>query len=187
MKRCDEAHGLPNFAALDVAKGICHRTKELVLADAEHCEHCVAIQKCKFCVHFVAGDQYLGTCDAVPSQADDVSGPDHRDLRQVRRCGYGESVVENAQRRTPRGLIFDIQGHSIHDGPGARTLVFLSGCPFRCTWCSNPEGLLLASAAHVQVTVLQELPGALRARMSQGRGAAIGEWRATHRLRSQSM
>jgi glycyl-radical enzyme activating protein len=42
-----------------------------------------------------------------------------------------------------KGLIFDIQGHSIHDGPGTRTLVFLSGCPLRCSWCSNPEGLLL--------------------------------------------
>ncbi len=43
----------------------------------------------------------------------------------------------------PRGLIFDIQGHSITDGPGTRTLVFMSGCPLRCKWCSNPEGLLL--------------------------------------------
>ena len=42
-----------------------------------------------------------------------------------------------------KGLIFDIQGHSIYDGPGTRTLVFLSGCPLRCQWCSNPEGLLL--------------------------------------------
>jgi pyruvate formate lyase activating enzyme len=40
------------------------------------------------------------------------------------------------------GLIFDIQGHSVHDGPGCRTLVFLGGCPLRCFWCSNPEGLL---------------------------------------------
>lgn len=39
-----------------------------------------------------------------------------------------------------RGLIFDIQGFSVHDGPGARTLVFLSGCPMRCAWCANPEG-----------------------------------------------
>lgn len=39
-----------------------------------------------------------------------------------------------------RGLIFDIQGFSVHDGPGARTLVFLTGCPMRCTWCANPEG-----------------------------------------------
>jgi pyruvate formate lyase activating enzyme len=40
-----------------------------------------------------------------------------------------------------RGLIFDIQGFSVHDGPGCRTLVFLSGCPLRCRWCANPEGL----------------------------------------------
>ncbi len=44
---------------------------------------------------------------------------------------------------TLQGLIFDIQGHSIHDGPGSRTLVFLSGCPLHCAWCCNPEGLLL--------------------------------------------
>lgn len=41
-----------------------------------------------------------------------------------------------------RGLIFDIQGYSVHDGSGCRTLVFLSGCPLRCAWCANPEGQL---------------------------------------------
>ncbi len=39
------------------------------------------------------------------------------------------------------GLIFDIQGHSVHDGPGTRTTVFLAGCPLNCIWCCNPEGL----------------------------------------------
>ncbi len=39
-----------------------------------------------------------------------------------------------------KGLIFDIQGYSVHDGPGCRTLVFLKGCPLDCAWCSNPEG-----------------------------------------------
>ena len=39
-----------------------------------------------------------------------------------------------------RALIFDIQGFSVHDGPGGRTLVFFKGCPLRCTWCCNPEG-----------------------------------------------
>jgi len=38
------------------------------------------------------------------------------------------------------GIIFDIQGFSIFDGPGCRTVVFLKGCPLRCGWCSNPEG-----------------------------------------------
>lgn len=37
-------------------------------------------------------------------------------------------------------LIFDIQGFSVHDGPGGRTLIFFKGCPLNCTWCSNPEG-----------------------------------------------
>lgn len=40
-----------------------------------------------------------------------------------------------------RGTIFDIKELSIHDGPGSRVTVFLKGCPLRCFWCHNPEGL----------------------------------------------
>jgi pyruvate formate lyase activating enzyme len=39
------------------------------------------------------------------------------------------------------GMIFDIRRFSIHDGDGIRTTVFLKGCPLRCRWCQNPEGL----------------------------------------------
>ena len=39
------------------------------------------------------------------------------------------------------GTVFDIQRFSVHDGPGIRTTVFLKGCPLRCLWCHNPEGL----------------------------------------------
>ena len=39
------------------------------------------------------------------------------------------------------GTIFDIKEFSIHDGPGPRITVFLKGCPLRCLWCHNPEGL----------------------------------------------
>lgn len=39
----------------------------------------------------------------------------------------------------PRGLVFNVQGFSVHDGPGIRTMVFMKGCPLRCRWCSNPE------------------------------------------------
>lgn len=39
------------------------------------------------------------------------------------------------------GSVFNIQKFSIHDGPGIRTTVFLKGCPLRCKWCHNPEGL----------------------------------------------
>lgn len=40
-----------------------------------------------------------------------------------------------------KGLVFNIQGYSIHDGPGIRTTVFMKGCPLRCKWCANPESI----------------------------------------------
>ncbi len=38
-------------------------------------------------------------------------------------------------------MITNIQGFSIHDGPGIRTVVFFKGCPLSCQWCANPECL----------------------------------------------
>lgn len=40
-----------------------------------------------------------------------------------------------------KARIFHVQKYSIYDGPGIRTLIFFKGCPLRCLWCSNPEGL----------------------------------------------
>ena len=51
-----------------------------------------------------------------------------------------EGALSMADRAT-KGWIFDIQRASIHDGPGIRTTVFLKGCPLRCVWCHNPEGI----------------------------------------------
>ncbi len=39
------------------------------------------------------------------------------------------------------GIVFDINEFAVHDGPGIRTTVFLKGCPLKCKWCHNPEGL----------------------------------------------
>ena len=39
------------------------------------------------------------------------------------------------------GTIFDFKEFAVHDGPGLRVAVFLKGCPLRCVWCHNPEGL----------------------------------------------
>lgn len=38
-----------------------------------------------------------------------------------------------------KGLIFNIQKFSLHDGPGIRSVVFFKGCPLQCFWCANPE------------------------------------------------
>ena len=43
-----------------------------------------------------------------------------------------------------KGTIFDMKEFTVHDGPGPRITVFLKGCPLRCRWCHNPEGLLAA-------------------------------------------
>jgi len=53
------------------------------------------------------------------------------ETHNTNRPGEDESV---------RGLIFNIQKFSLHDGSGIRTLVFLKGCPLTCKWCANPEG-----------------------------------------------
>lgn len=39
------------------------------------------------------------------------------------------------------GVVFDIKEFAVYDGPGIRTTVFMKGCPLRCRWCHNPEGL----------------------------------------------
>ncbi|MGV8983446.1 choline TMA-lyase-activating enzyme [Clostridium sp.] len=40
-----------------------------------------------------------------------------------------------------KAMIFNVQKYNVYDGPGVRTLVFFKGCPLRCKWCANPEGL----------------------------------------------
>ena len=39
------------------------------------------------------------------------------------------------------GYIFEIKRFAVHDGDGIRTTVFFKGCPLRCVWCHNPEGI----------------------------------------------
>jgi pyruvate formate lyase activating enzyme len=43
-----------------------------------------------------------------------------------------------------QGYLFDIKRYAIHDGPGIRVALFLQGCPLRCWWCHNPEGMRTA-------------------------------------------
>ena len=46
--------------------------------------------------------------------------------------------IDNMKQAT----VFSIEEFSVYDGPGIRTTVFFKGCPMRCNWCHNPEGLL---------------------------------------------
>lgn len=55
---------------------------------------------------------------------------------QRRQCLTVPGALEDVM-----GRIFEVQRFSIHDGPGIRTTVFLQGCPLRCLWCHNPEGM----------------------------------------------
>ncbi len=51
-----------------------------------------------------------------------------------------------------KAMITDIKRFAVHDGDGIRTTVFFKGCPMRCLWCHNQEGLIretqLAFYAH---------------------------------------
>ena len=39
------------------------------------------------------------------------------------------------------GRILSMEEFEVNDGPGIRKAVFLKGCPLRCVWCHNPEGI----------------------------------------------
>jgi len=58
-----------NYAPVDVVKGICHRTKDLIMGDENQCGHFVQLAKCKSCSKFTAAkEEYMGTCNAEPSK-----------------------------------------------------------------------------------------------------------------------
>lgn len=66
-----------------------------------------------------------------------------------------------------KGLIFNIQRYSVHDGSGIRTLVFLKGCPLKCPWCSNPE----SQGGVEPVTWLKD-----------GKKEIVGEWKTVEEV-----
>lgn len=77
-----------------------------------------------------------------------------------------------------KGNIFDIKRFAVHDGPGIRTTVFFKGCPLRCVWCHNPEGLSakpqLAYYAHKCVGAAAAYPAARSVRTRLTQSISIG-------------
>lgn len=51
-----------------------------------------------------------------------------------------------------KGIVFDIKEFAVFDGPGIRQTVFLKGCPLRCSWCHNPEGMDIRPQLMVSVS-----------------------------------
>lgn len=51
--------------------------------------------------------------------------------------GEGVRKINNDKK----GVVFNIQKYTVHDGPGIRTEIFMKGCFLKCQWCSNPESL----------------------------------------------
>lgn len=67
-----------NYAPVDVTKGICHLSKELVLADAEQCNDFTVMPKCKHCTRFVVDAQTveMGICGASAHEPKFFAYPD---------------------------------------------------------------------------------------------------------------
>ena len=67
-----------NFAAIDVVKGICHRSKDMVQADAEQCEKFDLMPKCKYCKSFKVDGKApeLGICEASSHEPKFMAYPD---------------------------------------------------------------------------------------------------------------
>jgi pyruvate formate lyase activating enzyme len=38
-----------------------------------------------------------------------------------------------------KGLITDVKPFAVHNGPGLRTVIYMKGCPLRCSWCASPQ------------------------------------------------
>jgi pyruvate formate lyase activating enzyme len=55
------------------------------------------------------------------------------------------------------GRIFNIEHYAIHDGPGVRSTVFMKGCPLKCIWCHNPEGMDLMDDVECRIMTPEEV------------------------------
>ena len=70
-----------------------------------------------------------------------------------------------------RGRIHSFESFAAADGPGVRFAVFVSGCPFRCAYCHNPD--TWARPPAFEMTAEEVLERALRYRAYWGTEGGI--------------
>ena len=73
--------------------------------------------------------------------------------------------------KVTKGRIHSYETFGAADGPGVRFLVFLSGCPFRCRYCHNPD--TWATPAAFEATADDVLAKALRYKAYWGEKGGI--------------
>ncbi len=56
-----------NFVSVDVAKGFCRRTNEMVAINAPSCDAYERLPKCKFCSKYAGTAEGMGTCQGDAS------------------------------------------------------------------------------------------------------------------------
>lgn len=50
-----------HFAPVDVIKGICHKTKELIKSDGKACSSFERLSKCAYCTHYEKSEENAAT------------------------------------------------------------------------------------------------------------------------------
>jgi 4-hydroxyphenylacetate decarboxylase small subunit len=59
-----------NFSPIDVAKGICRLTNEMIFIDTSVCENFNEVSKCKNCSNFINPNKdNMGTCVGLEKQS----------------------------------------------------------------------------------------------------------------------
>ncbi|MBD2335433.1 pyruvate formate lyase-activating protein [Calothrix sp. FACHB-156] len=72
-------------------------------------------------------------------------------------CSNENHTIENSQRLPEiitSGYIHSIESCAAVDGPGIRFLIFTSGCPLRCLYCSNVDSRYLENGKQVSIDEL---------------------------------
>ena len=79
--------------------------------------------------------------------------------------------MENKHIIGRKAFIFNKQKYNLYDGPGVRSLIFFKGCPLRCKWCANPEGLERKYQIMLKPTVCVSCGACVKACQKKSSGA----------------